>query len=68
MADHVQFEDMIVDLIGIGIEAAERVDYIITTIGHCCVYQAGRSLSKSTRHLRSVAIYVLSAFDWGIGH
>jgi hypothetical protein len=68
MANHVQFEDMIVDLIGIGIEAAEGVDYIITTICHGCVHQAGRSLTKGPCNLRSVAIYILPAFNWGIGH
>ena len=45
MADHVQFENMIIDLIRIGIETAECIDHVITTICHCGIHQAGRSLS-----------------------
>ncbi len=45
MANHVQFEDMIVDFIGIGIETTKCIDNIIPTVCHRRVHQAGRSLS-----------------------
>jgi len=44
MADHVQFENMVVDLICIGIETTECIDHVITTICDRRVHQACRSL------------------------
>lgn len=67
MADHVQFQDMVVDFVRIGIESTKRIYVIPTTVGHCRIHQASRSLAQGPNDLGSV-IVLCGRFDWRIRH
>lgn len=68
MADHVQLQDMIVDLVRVLVKSAKSIDLIVAAVCDRGVYQTGRSLAQSSGNLWSVTIHAQSAFDRGVWH
>jgi len=54
----IQSEDMVVDLIRVLVEAAERIDLIVADVRHGSVDEAGRSLTNGGHDGRHIGIMV----------
>lgn len=68
MADEVEPQHMIVNLVGILIEAAKGVDLVVPAIRHRCVDQTGGSLAQGAGNLGPVAIHHGAALHGRVGH
>ena len=66
MADQVQPQHMIVDLVGILVETAKSVDLVVPAVGDGSVDKTGRTLSESPCDFGTVAI--TTVLERRIGH
>jgi hypothetical protein len=62
MADQVQPENMVIDLVCVLIETPEGIDLIISTVSYRGVNKTRRPLPKGTGHSRPVPIHCGSLF------
>lgn len=68
VADQIQLQHMIVDLVGILVKAAKSIDLVVTTVGDRSIDQTGRPLTQSPGHLGLVAIRAQASLHGRIGH
>lgn len=68
VANYVQPQNMIVDLICILIEATKRIDLIVPAVCDGSIDQACRSLSQCPGHLWSVIVHAIAILDRRVGH
>ena len=68
VADQIEPQHMIVDLVGVLVESAKSVDLIVSAVGDRSIDQTGGSLSKSTGDLGPVAIHHGATLHGRIGH
>lgn len=68
MADKIQAQHMVVDLVGVLVEAAKGVDLVVPAVCHRSIDETSRSLTESARYFRAVAVHGSTVLERRVGH
>lgn len=57
MTREVQFEDVVIDFVGVLVKATEGIDAVVTAIGHRGIDETCRPLAEGSRDSGAIAIH-----------